>query len=251
MARLAFVDEGEGDPLVFVHAGIADARMWQPQAERFAGEWRVVRPDLRGFGGTAHSEGAYRHASDLAGLFEGLRLAPAVVVGSSMGGGVAIDLAVEHPDLVRGLALVGATYGGFNFLEPELFDQWRELTDIYEAGRLDEAAVLETEIWLGSDAPPDVSSAVVEMVRLSYDHGEIEESEADSPASERLGELEMPTLLVLGEVDRIDIARAAGELLNSIPHARLVTMPGAAHLPNLEQPDAFNAVLADFLAQLD
>ena len=60
----------------------------------------------------------------------------------------------------------------------------------------------------------------------------------------------MPTLLVLGEVDRIDIARASDELINSIPHARLVTMPGAAHLPNLEQPDVFNTILAEFLAQL-
>jgi pimeloyl-ACP methyl ester carboxylesterase len=248
---LAFADEGEGDPLVFVHAGIADARMWQPQAEQFAGEWRVVCPDLRGFGGTAHGEGDYRHAADLAGLFADLRLTPAVVVGASMGGGVAIDFALEHPDLVRGLVLVGATFGGFNFLEPELFDQWRDLTDIYEAGRLDEAAVLETEIWLGSDAPPEVSSEVVEMVRLSYDHSEIEESEAEAPASERLGELEMPALIVLGEADRIDIARAADELLNSIPHARLVTVPGAAHLPSLEQPSVFNAVLDDFLAQLD
>ena len=210
----------------------------------------VVRPDLRGFGGTAHSEGDYRHAADLAGLFDDLRLGPSVVIGASMGGGVAMDFALEHPNLVRGLVLAGATYGGFNFLEPELFDQWRELTDIYEAGRLDEAAVLETEIWLGPHASPDVSHAVAEMVRLSYDHGEIEEAEAESQASERLGELEMPTLLVLGGVDRIDIARAADELLNSIRHARLVTIPGAAHLPNLEQPAAFNAVLADFLALL-
>lgn len=250
MTSLAFTDEGEGDPLVFIHAGIADARMWQPQAERFAGEWRVVRPDLRGFGGSTHSNGDYRHASDLAGLFDDLRLGPTVVIGASMGGGVAIDFALEHPDLVRGLVLAGATYSGFNFLEAELFDRWRALTDVYEAGRLDEAAVLEAEIWLGTDAPPDVRSAVTEMVRLSYDHGEIEESDAETPASERLGELEMPTLLVLGGVDRIDIARAADELLNSIPHARLVTIPGAAHLPNLEQPSAFNAVLADFLALL-
>jgi pimeloyl-ACP methyl ester carboxylesterase len=111
--------------------------------------------------------------------------------------------------------------------------------------------VLETDIWLGPDASPDVSRCVVEMVRLSYDHGEIEEAEVEPPAAERLGELEMPTLLVLGEVDRIDIARAADELVNSIPHARLVTVPGAAHLPNLEQPEVFNAILADFLAQLD
>ena len=147
--------------------------------------------------------------------------------------------------------LVGPTYDGFHFLDEELFDQWRVLTDTYEAGRLDEAAALEIDIWLGMNASPEVKRAVTEMVRLSYDHGEIEEREIDSPASQRLGELKMPTLLVLGEVDRIDIARASDELINSIPHARLVTMPGAAHLPSLEQPDVFNTILADFLAQLD
>lgn len=251
MTRLAYVDDGARNPLVLIHAGIADSRMWQPQAERFSGEWRVVRPDLRGFGGTAHHELEYRHAADLAELFLDLDLPPAVVVGASMGGGVAVDLALEHPDFVRGLVLVGSTYGGFRFLEPELFDQWRVLTDIYEAGRLDEAAELEAEIWSGPSTSPEARRAVVEMTRLSYDHGEIEEAEADQPAAERLGELEMPALIVLGEQDRVDIARAAEELVNSIPHARLVTVAGAAHLPSLEQPDTFNTVLAEFLAQLD
>jgi 3-oxoadipate enol-lactonase len=251
MTRLAFVDDGAGDPLVLIHAGIADARMWQPQADRFAREWRVIRPDLRGFGRTAHSGLKYRHSTDLVGLFEKLGLPPAVVVGASMGGGVAIDVAIERPDLVRGLVLVGATYGGFRFLEQELFDRWRVLTDIYEAGRLDEAAALETDIWLRPDDSPDVKQAVVEMVRLSYDHGEIEEMEVDVPASERLRELEMPTLIVLGDEDRPDIARAADDLVNSIRHARLVPMPGAAHLPSLEQPDLFNTVLEDFLVRLD
>jgi len=251
MTRLAFVDDGAGDPLVLVHAGIADARMWQPQADRFAAEWRVVRPDLRGFGGTAHSEGEYRHFMDLVELFDDLGLPPAVVVGASMGGGVAIDFALERPDLARALVLVGATYDGFRFLEQDLFDQWRELTDVYESGRLDEAAVLETDIWLGHDASPDVKEAVVAMVRLSYDHGEIEETDLAVPASVRLGELEMPTLVVLGEEDRVDIARAADVLVNSIPHARLVTMPGTAHLPSLEQHDTFNTILAKFLVHLD
>lgn len=251
MTRLAFIDEGAGDLLVLIHAGIADARMWQPQADEFAGEWRTVRPDLRGFGGTAHSEGEYRHATDLAGLFEDLHLPPAVVVGASMGGGVAIDFALKRPDLVRALVLVGATYDGFRFLEQDLFDEWRVLTDIYEEGRLDDAAVVEADIWSGPSTSPVTKRAVAEMVRLSYDHGEIEEVEDDAPASERLGELEMPTLLVLGEEDRADIARAADELVNSIPHARLVTVPGAAHLPSLERPYEFNVVLAGFLAQLD
>ena len=251
MTRLVFSDEGAGDPLVLIHAGIADARMWQPQVDRFSGEWRVVRPDLRGFGGTAHTEGAYRHATDVAELFDDLGLPPAVVVGASMGGGVAIDFALKRPDLVRGLVLVGATYDGFQFLDEELFDQWRVLTDLYEAGRLDEAAAFETSIWLRPDTSPETTRAVVEMVRASYDQGEIEQEESKLPASERLGELEMPTLLVLGDEDRGDIARAADELVNSFRHARLVTIARAAHLPSLEQPGVFNGILGDFLAQLD
>ena len=251
MTRLAFFDEGAGDPLVLIHAGIADARMWQPQADRFAGDRRVVRPDLRGFGGTAHGEGEFRHATDLAGLFEDLQLPPAVVAGASMGGGVAIDFALERPDLVRGLVLVGATYDGFHFLEEDLFDQWRVLTDMYESGRLDDAAELEADIWSGPNTSPEAKRAVAEMIRPSYDHGEIEQTDVNPPASERLRELEMPTMLVLGEEDRVDVARAADELVNSIPHARLVTMPGTAHLPSFEHPDEFNTILAGFLAQLD
>jgi pimeloyl-ACP methyl ester carboxylesterase len=251
MARLAFSDMGDGVPLVLIHAGIADARMWEPQVNRFAGEWRVIRPDLRGFGETTHSDDAYRHATDLADLFDALRLPPAVLVGASMGAGVAIDLTLEQPELVRGLVLVGATYGGFNFLEQDLFDQWSVLTDIYEAGRLDEAAALETDIWLGPNASPETTRVVVEMVRHSYDHGEVEEEDPEPTASERLNELEIPTLILLGDEDRADIARAADELVNSIPHARLVSVAGAAHLPSLEKPDVVNGILAEFLAQFD
>lgn len=251
MTRLAFSDMGDGDPLVLIHAGIADARMWEPQVDRFAGDWRVIRPDLRGFGGTAHSDDGYRHATDLADLFGALSLPPAVVVGASMGGGVAIDLALEQPELVRGVVLIGATYGGFHFFEQDLFDQWSVLTDVYEAERLDEAAALETDIWLGPNASPETARTVVEMVRRSYDHGEIEEEESEPAASERLNELEIPTLILLGDEDRADITRAADELVNSIPHARLVSVAGAAHLPSLEKPDVVNGILADFLAQFD
>jgi pimeloyl-ACP methyl ester carboxylesterase len=149
------------------------------------------------------------------------------------------------------LVLVGATYGGFNFLEQDLFDQWSVLTDIYEAGRLDEAAALETDIWLGPNASPETTRVVVEMVRHSYDHGEVEEEDPEPTASERLNELEIPTLILLGDEDRADIARAADELVNSIPHARLVSVAGAAHLPSLEKPDVVNGILAEFLAQFD
>jgi 3-oxoadipate enol-lactonase len=248
---LKYKEEGSGDPILLVHAGIADLRMWQAQADRFGGEWRVVRPDLRGFGGTSHNDEPYRHGEDLAELLDNLGLDRVVVVGASMGGAASIDLALAQPELVRALVLVGSVYNGFQFTDEDLFARWRVFTETYEAGDLDRAADIEADIWLAPDTAPAVRRLVAEMIRLSYEHGEIDETDVPVLAGDRLGDLDMPTLVVVGDKDRTDIQRAATELTDSIPGAHLEVIQGAAHLPSLEQPRIFNDLLADLLRHLD
>jgi pimeloyl-ACP methyl ester carboxylesterase len=248
---LMFTDEGSGDPLLLVHAGIADSRMWQPQVDRFCGERRVICPDLRGYGRTSHNDRPYRHAEDLAELLDELRLHGVVVVGASMGGAASIDLALNRPDLVRALVLVGSVYDGFRFTDEDLFAQWRVLAETYAAGDLDKAASIEADIWLDSDTAPEVRRQVAEMLRLSYEHGEIDQTDVAVPAGDRLSTLDMPVLVVVGDKDRTDIQRAASELTNSFSDARLVTIPGTTHLPSLEQPSIFNDLLTDLLTHIN
>lgn len=113
-ARIHYEVAGEGEPLVLVHAGIADSRMWDDQIGAFAGGYRAIRYDMRGFGQTEMVEGPFSHHEDLRGLLDSLGVGRTHTVGCSMGGGVVLDFALEYPERVGNLILVGSAVGGFN-----------------------------------------------------------------------------------------------------------------------------------------
>jgi pimeloyl-ACP methyl ester carboxylesterase len=114
-ARINYERAGAGFPLVFLHAGIADARMWEPQVAAFAKQIDVIRPDQRGFGKSELPSNPWSPGDDLLALIDDLALKPAHLVGCSMGGGVSIDFALDHPDMISKLVLVGSSIGGFTF----------------------------------------------------------------------------------------------------------------------------------------
>ena len=116
-ATLYYEVAGEGGPLVLVHAGIADGRMWEGQLEPFSRRYRTVRHDMRGFGRSPMVEGAYSHHADLRALLDALEIDRAAFVGCSMGGATVIDFALENPGRVEALVLVGSAVGGFEFDE--------------------------------------------------------------------------------------------------------------------------------------
>jgi 3-oxoadipate enol-lactonase len=135
-ARIYFVVAGEGDPLVLVHAGIADSRMWEDQLIVFADRYRIIRHDMRGFGMTAMVEGQFSHYEDLRALLDSLDVERAHLVGCSMGGGAVLDFALEYPQRVGNLVLVGSAVCGFG---PD-FDpasQWEEILAAEVAGDLE------------------------------------------------------------------------------------------------------------------
>ena len=111
-ARLYYEAVGEGEPLVLVHAGIADSRMWEGQLTAFADRYRVIRYDMRGFGMTAMVDGPFSHHEDLRGLFDSLNVERVHLVGCSMGGGAALDFALEYPQRVGNLVLVDLPWAG-------------------------------------------------------------------------------------------------------------------------------------------
>src|SRR3712207_8911911 len=112
-ARLHYEIVGEGDPLVLVHAGIADGRMWEGQLGAFAHRNRVIRYDMRGFGRSAMVEGPYAHHEDLRALLDYLGIERALLVGCSMGGKTIIDFALQHPGRAGALVLAGSSVSGF------------------------------------------------------------------------------------------------------------------------------------------
>jgi pimeloyl-ACP methyl ester carboxylesterase len=247
---------GDGEPLILVHAGIADSRMWDGQFGAFAERYRVIRYDMRGFGRTVDTvRGPYSHHEDLRGLLDFLGIERARFVGCSMGGKTLIDFALEFPERTRTLVLVGSAVGGF---EPDVDppEEWDELVAADEAGDLERVSELEVGVWVdgpyrGPDhVDPAVRDLVQEMDLIALKNGASgsgDERPPEPPAANRLAEIKIPALVVVGDRDRPEIVAAAELLEERLPNAQKVVMPGTAHLPSMERPEEFNRIVLEFL----
>jgi pimeloyl-ACP methyl ester carboxylesterase len=255
-ARLHYERTGSGFPLFFLHAGIADSRMWEPQVEAFAEHFDVIRPDSRGFGQSELPAIRWSPSADLLEMIEELRLKPAHLVGCSMGGSIAIDFAIQYPERVSKLVLVGTAIGGATFGKkyPELWSQAKAADD---AG--DHAALNLAEMHLFLDGPQRPKGYVKQPLRdlfldmngtsLDSDWENAPTEDLKPPAIERLAEVTAPTLIVLGDKDVPTVFDAADALMKSLPHVRQVVINDAAHLPNLEHPEEFNRLVLEFLLE--
>lgn len=248
---------GEGSPVVLVHEGIADSRMWEPQWTSFSPVHRTVRYDMRGFGETPISPGSFSHARDLVGLLERLALGPAAIVGVSLGGRVALEVAVARPELVSALVLVGAGLPGHDWSE-ETQAGWAEEEAALERGDLDAAVEVNLRMWVdgpgrgSTDVDAGVREQVAVMQRRAFELqlpiGDAAEEEPLVPdLAQRLPEIHVPTLIIVGEEDRPDMHAIADRLAALIPHVKRATIPATAHVPSLERPDEFDRLVLEFL----
>jgi pimeloyl-ACP methyl ester carboxylesterase len=249
---------GYGPPVLLVHAGICDARMWDRQWDTFARAHRVIRCDLRGFGEMPMPSAPFSNARDLADLIEALDAGPVAAVGVSMGALAVLDLTLGRPDLVSALVVVGATLPDHDWsAEVAEFDA-AELA-AFEAGDLDAAVELNLRMWVDGprrgpgEVDPDVRAKVAEMQRrafeLQLDAGEDVVDERLVPdLGERLGEIAVPTLVAVGELDCDDMLAIAARLAVEIPGARHERLPGVAHVPSMERPAEFDELVLGFLA---
>jgi 3-oxoadipate enol-lactonase len=261
-ARLYYEVAGSGHPIVLVHAGIADHRMWDDQFARFAERYRVIRYDQRGFGQSTAPAGPFAFHDDLYLLLHQLDVARASFIGGSLGGAVAINLALAHPEMVKGLVVVGSGLGGIVWPPPSpeeltLFSQVEEAAD---AGDFATANEIEVHLWVDGPRrrPEAVNPGVRERVRdmnlqtfTRHDENEqAQPQELEPPASVRLGEILAPTLVLIGDQDVSSIQAIADHLAADIPGVRKVVVPNTAHVPNMEQPGAFNQIVLHFLDSL-
>jgi pimeloyl-ACP methyl ester carboxylesterase len=251
---------GEGSPVVLVHAGIADSRMWEPQWETFSSRYRVLRYDIRGFGDSAAPRGSFSHARDLIELLERLRPGPAALIGVSMGGSVATEATIARPDLVSALVLVGSGLRGHEFSE-ETKAGWEEEEAAFERGDLDAAVETNLRMWVDGphrspgEVDPEVRRRVGEMQRRAFevqqaadDDAELEELVVDVPS--RLREITVPALILVGELDRPEMHEIADRLEAGIANTRRATIAGTAHVPSMERPEEFDELVLGFLADV-
>lgn len=250
--------DGEGFPLVLVHAGIADSRMWDYQFTDFSSHYQTLRYDRRGFGRTKPTPDSFSHHADLFGLLNALEIHRAHLVGCSQGSKTILDLALEHPELAASLTLVSPAVSGFVY-EGKPPRQAEEYTQADAAGDLDRINELELQIWVDGPLrkPEQVDRRLREKVRemngiALRNEAELgDEVALEPPAAGRLGEIHAPTLIVYGNLDTPKTLATAQYLASQIKDSKRVVMPGTAHLPNMEQAEAFNEHVLEFLKTLD
>jgi 3-oxoadipate enol-lactonase len=257
-AELHYEIAGEGPPVVLVHEAIADSRMWEPQWSSFPPVHRTVRYDMRGFGETPISPGSFSHARDLVGLLERLALGPTAIVGGSMGGRVALEVVVARPELVSALVLVDAGLPGHDWTE-ETQAGWAQEEAALERGDLDAAVEVNLRMWVdgpgrsSADVDAGLRERVAVMQRRAFElqlpvGDEAEEEPLVPDLAQRVAEIGVPTLIIVGEEDRPDMHAIADRLAAAIPHAQRATIPATAHIPSLERPDEFDRIVLEFLS---
>lgn len=261
-ARLYVEQQGAGEPLVLLHAGIADRRQWDDQLPDFASSFAVTRYDHRGWGRSEAPAGPVAFHEDLYALLSALGIERAHVLGISMGGTFAIDFALSHPQMVSSLILVDSWLSGFSVPASEAEQAiWAAFEAALAEEQFDRANELETDLKLvGIYRTPDMVDAQTRqrlraLHRPAFDR--LAEREAmqpwlkpEPPSAERLGEISAPTLVVYGDLDVPAVPLIAAKLGSEIRNAEVVCMRGTAHVPNMEQPREFNGAVLDFLAKL-
>lgn len=255
-ADIAWDEGGSGPPLLLLHAGIVDRRMWDDVWPMLIARFRAIRLDLRGYGETPLPDGEFVYAADGVALLRSLGIERAHVMGVSVGAGVATDLALAQPEMVERLVLVAPGLPGWEW--GEAMDEFDEAeTAALERGDLDEASWLNVRFWLDGpmrspdEVDPDLRRRVFEMQRRAF--------EMDNPAAQggwlvsdrgdKLDRIAAPTLVVVGELDQPDFATMGAEIAARIPDARLEVLPGVAHLPPMEDPRGFASIVVPFLLE--
>jgi pimeloyl-ACP methyl ester carboxylesterase len=247
---------GEGHPLVLIHGGLMDGRMWDHQFSLFARGYRVIRYNLRGYKRSQVPEDKFSHIDDLFHLLHFLEIDKTYVLGLSLGGMIAIDFALEHSDIVEALIPVASALNGYPYADEEGFES--KFSAIFETSKqegLDRAVELVMELPFFVPVKHD-TEIVPKMRTLIKDNFETWSKHQEfyvwpsPPAIGRLSEIQVPTLVVVGDHDVTDILGVADVLASEITGAKKVVIHGAGHHVNMEKPKEFDRAVTDFLDSL-
>lgn len=247
--RLYYELAGEGDPLVLLHGFTLDRRMWDAQVEPFAQHYRVLNYDGRGYGKSALPDGAeYDRAEDLKALLDALGIQRAHIVGLSMGGAVAIDFALAYPQMTRSLIAVDSALSGHHWSE-----QWSNSMKLMWAEGQAGNQEASRQIWLAHDLfvpasqNPEVRKRLEQIVHdYSCWHWLHRDSVRRTNAASQLSRISAPVLSITGERDLVDF-HAIADALERDTNAHKVILRRVGHMSPMEDPQAFNRVVLDFL----
>jgi 3-oxoadipate enol-lactonase len=247
---------------VLIHAGIAQLESWDAVTPSLleAGH-RVVRPDMRGWVESTTDDVEFDPRADTVALLDELGIEAAVFVGNSMGGVLALDLAIEHPSRVVGVVAVAAGLSGFDgdatADESAIFEEFERLESANPPDA-DAIAELDARVWVDGPAQPEgrapqwIRDAIVEWDRAINQPGHVmgRRMRLDPPAAQRLPELSCSVLAVAGTLDFTEVVQTARHLERAAPNARAIIWDDVAHMIGMEQPDRLADMIVAFAGQL-
>jgi pimeloyl-ACP methyl ester carboxylesterase len=253
---------GEGHPLVLIHGGYMDRRMWDDQFHTFAEHYRVIRYDVRGFGKSELPPVPYADRQDLSDLLNYLGVEKTYLLGLSLGGMIAIDFTLEHPTMVDALILVDSPVPGFPIellYTEEQLEQLRSRYAPFVKARQERNipalvdALMEDPTLVPSSNYPAARQRVrnnLSEYSFAWVLDPAPRQDLDPPAYERLAEIQVPTLIIMGAEDDPRLFKDADKLERDIAGASRVTIAETHHMPNMEKPEEFNTIVLDFLERL-
>jgi pimeloyl-ACP methyl ester carboxylesterase len=248
--QLAYRDEGAGQPLLFIHAFPLNSALWEDQITALSPHYRVIAPDLRGFGDSARGSGASsldQYADDLAALLGQLAIESATIVGLSLGGYISFALWRRHRQRIAALVLADTRAGADSDEGKQNREKSAQLAETQGLGAIADQMLPKL---LSANAPAALRDRVRSIIESNDPAGvaAAQRAMAARPDSTPLlAAIDVPTLVLVGSEDALTPPSEAEAMFNAIPGCRIAELPGAGHLANLEAPEAFNAQLTEFL----
>jgi pimeloyl-ACP methyl ester carboxylesterase len=245
-ARIYYESAGEGDPVVLLHAGVANSGMWDEVFTALASTHRVIRYDRRGYGRSLMPVGDYAHIDDLRGLLDHLGVARAHLVGCSDGGRVVLEFALDAPEHARTLILSGASLRGYEYSDV-VTSYAQQNDDAFASGNIARAVDLDMQMWV---VGPKRRAATLDPAFLARARAMAEdvyktpptlgdERPLSPPALNRLWQIKTPALVMVGANDAPDILNVSGMIAFALDRAEKLMIPNAGHLLPMEDPTTF------------
>jgi 3-oxoadipate enol-lactonase len=257
--QLYYETTGQGKAILFIHAGVADHTMWDTQIAYFSPNYQVIRYDTRGFGRTTSENTAFSNRDDIRDLLNHLGIDQVCLVGISRGGQIATAFTLTYPEKVAVLVSVASGTGPDDFPVDETeMAQFNEMEKLEQSKDFEKLADLEAYVWVDGfyrkgKADPQVWQNVRQMILQNYQqhhHEELQPRPLDPPGNQRLHEIKVPTLVMIGGIDTKESVFMGEFFAKGVSGAKKVVFEDAAHMINLEKPAEFNQTLADFLKEV-
>ena len=248
--KMFYESMGKGPAIIFIHDGLVHRQIWDSQMPFFSQSYQAIRYDRRGYGNSPAPTKRYSIIEDLNSVFVHLKVEKACLIGMSSGGGLAIDFALQYPQKVSSLILVGAVVTGFTFTKHFSSRGGHLPPDL--SGEQVNAYYASTDPYEMYSENSEAKARVMQLLKL-HPNRDSKKYPLIPPAQlalRKLNEIKVPTLILVGEFDIPDVHAHAGAINAGIVGSRRDIIPKAGHLVPIEQPALFNTAVSDFLKSL-